>query len=188
MNRLVVLLPLMAIIMMSIFCSCGNSGKPQVDEQAIKDSIAKAFKDSIANAEAEKAKQDSIELYNAIHSKEIIENVIKSFLSEYVNTINDNIRRYLSPDFNKVIDKWERASLGEWNIFGLNSSATVEKYSIIDIGEIKERNAAARVKLSIEDEENYRSVVSTLHLSLINDKWLVDEIDGVKKNMKTYIK
>lgn len=61
MNRLVVLLPLTAIIMMSIFCSCGNSGRPQVDEQAIKDSIAKAFKDSIANVEAEKAKLDSIE-------------------------------------------------------------------------------------------------------------------------------
>ena len=46
-------MPIMAmVVMQSILCSCGNSGKPQVDEQAVKDSIENAVKDSIRNAEA----------------------------------------------------------------------------------------------------------------------------------------
>ena len=41
--------------------SCGNGSNSQMNEQAIRDSIVKAVKDSIANAEVLKAKQDSIE-------------------------------------------------------------------------------------------------------------------------------
>lgn len=50
----------MLIVVMGMFCSCGNNGKSQVDEQAIRDSLEKALKDSIAQVEAMKAKQDSI--------------------------------------------------------------------------------------------------------------------------------
>ena len=51
----------MLILVIGMFCSCGNSGKSQIDEQAIRDSLEKALKDSIAQVEAMKAKQDSIE-------------------------------------------------------------------------------------------------------------------------------
>lgn len=39
-------------LVIGCLCSCGNSGKPQVDEQAIKDSIQNAVKDSIRKAVA----------------------------------------------------------------------------------------------------------------------------------------
>lgn len=67
------------VTLMSIFCSCGNSGKPQVDEQAIKDSIENALKDSLRNAEVEKAKNNSIEAYNELHSKTVVERELKFF-------------------------------------------------------------------------------------------------------------
>ena len=35
------------VTLMSIFSSCGNSGKPQVDEQAIRDSIQNAIMQSV---------------------------------------------------------------------------------------------------------------------------------------------
>ena len=79
---------------MSILCSCGNNSKPQVDEQAIRDSIEKAFKDSIAQVEAAKAKQDSIKkvessvaliknFYQYVFGKkDITDQILKKFLTE----------------------------------------------------------------------------------------------------------
>ena len=65
------------VTLMCIFCSCGNSGKPQVDEQAIKDSIQNAVMDSIRNAEVENAKNDSLEAFNKSHSPEMIQKRVK---------------------------------------------------------------------------------------------------------------
>ena len=53
MKQKLIEMPIMAmVVMQSILCSCGNSGKPQVDEQAVKDSIENAVKDSIRKAVA----------------------------------------------------------------------------------------------------------------------------------------
>lgn len=61
MIKLLNVLPMMAMTMlMSTFCSCGNSGKPQVNEQAIKDSIENALKDSIKKAQAEKVNMNEV--------------------------------------------------------------------------------------------------------------------------------
>jgi len=80
MKKLLNILPILAVTMsLSALCSCGNSGKPQVDEQALKDSIENAIKDSIRNAEVEKAKNDSIEAYNKLHSKTVVERELKFF-------------------------------------------------------------------------------------------------------------
>ncbi len=49
-----------AVTLMSIFSSCGNSRKPQVDEQAIKDSIENAIKDSLVNNQVGKTTQNEV--------------------------------------------------------------------------------------------------------------------------------
>lgn len=119
------------------------------------------------------------------YSKEYIERDLKAFLAEYVNTMNDNIGGCLSKDYNAVISKWQaNESLGEYNLFGLNSSATVEKYSILGISEPIDDRVCAQVTLSVEDEDNYRDEKVNIYLTLENDKWLVDEIDEVKQGMK----
>ena len=184
MKKNICILSILAIIM-SIFCSCGNMGKPQVDEQAIRDSIAKALNDSIANVKTMKAKQDSIDAYNALHSKETLEKELKSFLSEYVNTMNDKIDPYLSVDFKAIKDKAIKKGY-EFNLFGLPSAAMVERYTIMNIDDIKENNAKAHVKLAMEIEEDYDEKVSTIMLVLENGKWVIDEIDNVKKAAKNY--
>lgn len=188
MKKILNMLPMLAVTMsLSTLCSCGNSGKPQVDEQALKDSIENVFKDSLRNAEVEKAKLDSIDAYNKLHSKTVVEQELKSFLSEYVNTINDNIRQYLSTDFNSSIKKWEKNG-GEWHLFGLNSSAMVERYTILNIGNVGDTTVTARVKLSIENEGEYEEESFSVHLLLENGKWRVDEINTVKKDLKDNMK
>ena len=182
----IVFLPFMIL---STVCSCGNSGKPQVDEQAIKDSIENALNDSIRNAEVEKAKNDSIEAYNELHSKTVVERELKAFLSEYVNTTNENIWQYLSSDFSSTIKKWEHyPNAGEWNLFGLFSSATVERYTILNIGNIGDKIVTARVKLSIDFEGEYEEETATIQLLLEDGKWCVDEINTVKKDLKDNMK
>lgn len=182
----IVFLPFMIL---STVCSCGNSGKPQVDEQAIKDSIENALKDSIRNAEVEKAKNNSIEAYSELHSKTVVERELKAFLSEYVNTTNENIWQYLSSDFSSTIKKWEHyPNAGEWHLFGLNSSAWVVRYSILDIGNVGESTVTARVKLSIDFEGEYEEETATIKLLLEKGKWCVDEINTVKKNLKDNMK
>ena len=94
-------------MILSTVCSCGISGKPQVDEQTIHDPIENALRDSLGNAEEQKAKSDSIQAYNEIHSKTVVERELMAFLSEYVNNINDNIRQDLSSDLSATIKKWE---------------------------------------------------------------------------------
>lgn len=174
MKKIIGILPVLVIVM-NLLCSCGNIGKSKVDEQAIRDSIAKAFNDSIAKIEAMKAKQDSIDTYNALHSRENIEKILKAFLSEYVNTMNDKIDPYLSADFKKIKDKAIKNGY-EFNLFELPSAAIVEKYKIMSITDIKENHAKARVNLSVEIEGNYEEKVSTISLILEKRKWLVDEI------------
>lgn len=179
----------MPFMILSTVCSCGNSGKPQVDEQAIKDSIENALKDSIRNAEVEKAKNNSIEAYNELHSKTVVEREFKFFLSEYVNTTNENIWQYLSSDFSSTIKKWEHyPNAGERHLFGLNSSAWVVRYSILDIGNVGESTVTARVKLSIDFEGEYEEETATIQLLLEEGKWCVDEINTVKKNLKDNMK
>lgn len=57
-NYLVIVFLLFMIL--STVCSCGNSGKPQVDEQAIKDSIENAIKDSLVYNQVGKTKQNEV--------------------------------------------------------------------------------------------------------------------------------
>ena len=122
------------------------------------------------------------------YSKEYIERDLKAFLGEYVNTMNDNIEGYLSKDYNDVINKWQaNESLGDYNLFGLNSSSTVEKYNILSLSEPKDDRVCAHVKLSVEDEGNYRNEEVNIYMILDNDKWLIDEIGEVKQGMKNTI-
>ena len=61
MIKLLNVMPIVAMTMlMSTFCSCGKSGKPHVNEQAIKDSIENALKDAIRATLVEKAIQDEV--------------------------------------------------------------------------------------------------------------------------------
>ena len=66
---------MLAVVAVGAVCSCGNK-QPQVDEQAIKDSIAKAIEDSVARADSIKAVQDSIKA-----AQDSIENLKKTPLS-----------------------------------------------------------------------------------------------------------
>ena len=167
------------IVLMSVVCSCGNGSKPQVNEQSIKDSITKAVKDSMEKIETEK-------VYNKMHSKESMEKDLKSFLSEYVNTTNDNIEEYLSSDFNAVITKWtNNPNMGEWNLFGLNSSSMVERYTIQNLEGTENNKAKADVLLSIDNEGDYQEETCSIYMVYEKDKWVVDEIDNVKKDMKS---
>ena len=118
------------------------------------------------------------------YSKEYIERDLKAFLAEYVNTINDNIKGYLSDDFNDVIKQWDAKCIGEWDLFGLNSSANVQKYRILSLSEPKDERVCAHVKLFIECEgDDYEKDVN-IYLILVADRWIVDEIDEVKQGMK----
>lgn len=123
------------------------------------------------------------------YSKEYIERDLKAFLAEYVNTINDNIEGYLSDDFNDVIKQWQaNPNLGEWNLFGLNSSTEVQKYNILSLSEPKDDRVSAHVKLFVECEGNYSESDVNIYLILVENKWLVDEISEVKQGMKFALK
>lgn len=188
MKRYLFGMPMMAIVVMvSIFCSCGNKTKPVVDEQAIRDSIEKHLKDSLAGVAAEKAKLDSIVEYKEIHSKEVVEKSVKEFLSEYVNTCNDNIEKYLSADFKRVIKKCNEKGY-EFNLFGLNSSSNIERYTILSIVDVNDKRATVRTKLFIECEGDYNDEITIIYLTLENGKWLVDEIGDVKKTTNSDLK
>jgi len=83
-------------------CSCGSDSKSQVNEQAIKDSIVKAVKDSIADAEVLKAKQDSIEK---------VRNSIPPFADLYAFYKKANIKPTWSKVKKEVMDYMERRGL-----------------------------------------------------------------------------
>ena len=118
--------------------------------------------------------------------RESVEKELKAFLAEYVNTLNDNIFAYLSDDFKGVIKKWESTpNVGEWNLFGLNSAAEIRKYTIESLTEPVDDQLCANVKIWIENEEDYYEDETNIYLIHVDDKWLVDEIDEVKQNMKT---
>lgn len=182
MKKYLFCMPIVAIVVMvSIFCSCGNASKQQEKEQNIKDSITKVIRDSLASIEAEKD-------YTKEQSKENVEKELKAILSDYIN-MNDNIEGCLSSDFNAVIKKIESTpNMGEWDLFGLNSSAMIQRFDIKNLTEAVDNKSKATVLLSIDDEGEYEEETCTIYLVFENGKWVVDEIDNVKKDMKSIIK
>ncbi len=85
--------------------------------------------------------------------------------------------------------QWEHdPNAGEWHLFGLNSSAWVERYSILDIRNVGESTVTARGKLSIDFEGEYEEETASIQLLLEGGKWCVDEIITVKKNLKDNMK
>ena len=137
--------------------------------------------EKIKAAESPKSKDDV--------DKKSIERDLKMFLGEYVNSINDNIDEYLSPDFRNVIKRWNTNSqLGEFNLFGLNSSADIDKYAILSLSDVVDNRVSAHVKLSIENEEDYYEDEVNIYLVFDGERWLVDEIGEVKQNMKFSLK
>lgn len=160
------------VVMMSVLCSCGN--KANVNQ-------AEAVIDSVAVEESTEAEESVAKEFD----RESVEKDLKAFLADYVNTMNENIFSYLSDDFKGVIKKWESIpNVGEWNLFGLNSAAEIRKYSIESLSEPVDNRVRAHVKLGIENEEDYYDDKTNIYLILVDDKWLVDEIDEVKQNMK----
>ena len=146
------------VVMVGLICSCGNNSKSQSED-----------KQSTA----------------AKYEKDDVEKVIKLFLSDYVNSSGDDTMSYLSEDFKVVIRKWEsNGMLGEWNMFGLNSSAQIEKYNILSLSEPVDNRIGVHVGLWIEIEGDYDEDDAIIYLKMENDKWVVDEIDQVKQRMK----
>ncbi len=170
MKKVLFEMPIVAVVLMvSIFCSCSNKAKAATDV-VIEEST---------RLDIETAKE---------FDRGAVEKDLKAFLAEYVNTLNENITPYLSEDFNVVIKKWmSNPYMGEWNLFGLNSVAEIRKYTIVSLSEPVNNRVCAHVKIWIEEEENYYEDKANIYLILVGDKWLVDEIDEVKQNMKKVI-
>ena len=162
MKKLITIMSIVTVVVMvGLICSCGNSSKSQP-----KDNQSTATK----------------------YEKDDVEKVIKLFLSDYVNSSRDNTMSYLSEDFKEVIKKWEsNGMLGEWNMFGLNSSAQIEKYNILSLSEPVDNRVGVHVGLWIENEGDYDEDEAIIYLKLENNKWVVDEIDQVKQRMKMNI-
>lgn len=118
------------------------------------------------------------------YSKENIEKDFKVFLSECFNTDYKGLLSCLSDDFNDVIAKCDSAGL-EHNIFGLNSSATIQYYSILSISDIKENRVTAQIKLGIDNEGDFYEKEFSVYLILEREQWVVDEIGVVKQELKT---
>ena len=179
------------VTLMCIFCSCGNSGKPQVDEQAIKDSIQNAVMDSIRNAEVENAKNDSLEAFNKSHSPEMIQKRVKEmfrkdefFSKDYKSTskkLQDAGDKYfpgeiVGPDY--VVWDTRQGGCEDGNTkFG-------------EVENVTEKTAVIKVFNKFECDENHDVV---LHLVFENGDWFVDDISNsftksLKNDMKKELK
>ena len=170
MKKVLFEMPIVAVVLMvSIFCSCGNKAKAATD---------------VVVEEPTRLDVDATKEFD----RGAVERDLKAFWAEYVNTLNENITPYLSEDFNGVIKKWmSNPYMGEWNLFGLNSVAEIRKYTIVSLSEPVKNRVCAHVKIWIEEETNYYEDKANIYLILAGDKWLVDEIDEVKQNMKKII-
>lgn len=187
MKKMYFALPTWALIVfMSVVCSCGNSGKSQVDEQAIKDSITKVVKDSIANAEAIKAE----EAYNKTHSPEAILKRVKEIFG------NDD---FFSKDYKKVSKDLQDAGdkyypddiVGPDYIVWDTSQGDCEGPTEFgDVKDITETTATIKVYNKFDCEEDHNVI---LHLIFENGDWYVDDISNcftksVKNSMKKELK
>lgn len=120
---------------------------------------------------------------NNQYSKEFIEKDLKVFLSECFNTDYESLLSCLSKDYYSVIKKCE-SNGRECNIFGLNSSATIQNYSILSLSDVQENRVTAHVKLYIDNEGDLYEKEIPLFLILEGEKWVVDEIGSVKQQTK----
>ena len=73
---------MLAVVAVGAVCSCGNK-QPQVDEQAIKDSIAKALRDSVARA-------DSIARAEALAAEQKVIQEKTAFLEQFLKKFDNN--------------------------------------------------------------------------------------------------
>lgn len=117
---------------------------------------------------------------NNQYSKEFIEKDLKVFLSECFNTDCESLLSCLSKDYYSVIKKCE-SNGRECNIFGLNSSAKIQNYSILSLSDVEEKRVTAQVKLYIDNEGDFYEKVFPIDLIYEGGKWVVDEIGSVKQ-------
>lgn len=117
---------------------------------------------------------------NNQYSKDYIEKDLKVFLSECFNTDYESLLSCLSKDFYSVIKKCDSNGC-ECNIFGLNSSATIQNYSILSLSDVEENRVTAHVKLYIDNEGDFYEKEFPLYLIYEGGKWVVDEIGSVKQ-------
>ena len=167
-------------MVMCIICSCSNGGKPQVDEQALKDSIENAIKDSIRNAKVEKARRDS-------SSSEVILKRVKEIFG------NDD---FFSKDYKKISkklqdvgDKYFPGDLvgPDYVVWYTSQGGCGEgstKFGDVEI--LTEKTARLMVYNKFECDENHNVV---LHLVFENGDWYVDDISNhftksIKNDMK----
>lgn len=188
MKKMYLVMPTWAVVVfMSLVCSCGNSGKSQVDEQAIKDSITKVVKDSIANAEAIKAE----EAYNKTHSPEAILKRVKEIFG------NDD---YFSKDYKKVSKELQEAGDKYWPgdlvgpdyiVWETSQGGCGEGTTTFgEVKDITETTATIKVYNKFDCDEDHDVI---LHLVFENDDWYVDDISNcftksVKNDMKAELK
>ena len=188
MKKLLSIFPKMAMtILTSTLCSCGNSGKSQMDEQALKDSIENVVMDSIRNAEAEKAKRDSIETFNKTHSPEVVLKRVKEMLGKDA---------FFSKDYNSICKKLQEAGDKYWpgDIVGPDyvvwdssqGGCGEGRTKFGDVQNITEKTATMKVYNKFECDENHDIV---LHLVFENGDWFVDDISNcftksIKNDMK----
>lgn len=179
-------------MVMCIICSCSNGGKPQVDEQAIKDSIAKVLKDSMAQVEQQKKEAELAEKEreSAVTERlKLFGTYLKKHPYDYAEYATSG---FLSKDFEGLVTRYNKkfmSSREPWNIWSLRSSESIMGFTILEISDIAKDTAKARVKLRVtEDEENiYDSPAYSLSLIFENGKWQVDNIDNTKQNLQSAI-
>lgn len=116
-------------------------------------------------------------------SKENIEKDVKVFLSECFNIDDKGLLSCLSDDFKEVIIKCDSAGL-EHNIFGLNSSATIQNYKILSISKTGENDVYAEIKLYVENEGDFNEEKVAVYLIPEREQWVVDDIGTVKLHLK----
>lgn len=188
MKKMHLVLPIWAVVVfMGVVCSCGNGNKPQLDEQAIRDSITKVVKDSIANAEAKKAE----EAYNKTHSPEAILKRVKEIFG------NDD---FFSKDYKKVSKDLQNAAeeYYDGDIVGPDyivwdtsqGGCDFKRREYGDVKDITETTATMKVYNKFDCDENHDIV---LHLVFENGDWYVDDISNcftksVKNDMKAELK
>lgn len=117
---------------------------------------------------------------NNQYSKDYIEKDLKVFLSECFNTDYESLLSCLSKDYYNVIKKCESNGY-ECNIFGLNSSATIQNYSILSLSDVQENRVTAHVKLYIDNEGDFYEKEFPIYIIYEGGKWVVDEIGSVKQ-------
>ena len=151
-----------------------------------------------ANAVAVDSISTEIDAYVSMSPKEQITKRLEEIFDDVVKgNTNDYDERYFSSDFNRIYNEVadidsrfaQEGNIGYWD-FGFWDMAQDEvkmNISVDDVVDIKGKEATAKVTFKYTCGEQTDTQNEKIKVVFENDKWVLDDLHGYKKQMKEFI-